>query len=149
MGDTLQELTDVNLQDIRMGIPSVPDHIPASWTPHPEDLQMYTAERTRFVMNRHWEQLMLTSNMRTFDYSNILPSRGPIVAGISLTHRPRANFGPDLQFGDKCKSIRPKCPTCSELDALAFAGMDAITNIDRDRREIMVQHLRKRVQRCG
>ena len=145
MGDPLQDLSEVHLQDIRMGIPSIPDHVPTSWTPHPEDHQMYTAERTRCVINRHWEQMMLTSNMRSFDYSNILPARGPIVAGISLTHRPRENFGPELEFGDECKSIRPRCPTCSELDTLAFAGMDAITRIDRDRRETMVQHLRKRV----
>ena len=74
---------------------------------------------------------------------------GLIVGGVSLTHRPRPNFGPQLEFGDDCKSIRPRCPTCTELDSLAFAGMDAIVNIDRDRRETMVQHLRRRVQHCG
>ena len=110
---------------------------------------MHSAERTRFVINRQWAQLMLHSNMQSFDYSNILPARGPIVAGISLTHRPRENFGPQLEFGDECKSIRPKCPTCSEIDALAFAGMDAITKVDKERRETMVHHLRKRVQHCG
>ena len=144
MGEALKELTgDLNLEDIRMGIPSAPDHIPNSWTPHPEDHQMYTAERTRFTMNRHWEQVMLTSNMRTFDYTNILPQRGPIVGGVSITHRPKPNFGPPLEFGEDCKSICPRCPTCTELDTLAFAGMDAIANVDKDRREVMVQHMRR------
>ena len=53
----------------------------------------------------------------------------------------------DAPFCEDCKSIRPRCPTCTELDSLAFAGMDAIINIDRDR--TMVQHLRRRVQHCG
>ena len=149
MGEPLKELTDVNLQDIRMGIPSAPANIPTTWTPHPEDHHMYNAERTRYIINRDWEEVMLHSNMRTFDYSNILPMRGPIVAGVSITHRPRPNFGPQLEFGDDCKSIRPRCPTCTEMDTLAFAGMDAISNTDRDRMEIMVQHLRRRVQHCG
>ena len=100
-------------------------------------------------MNHNWEQIILTSNMRSFDYSNILPQRGPLVGGVTISHRPKNNFGPQLEFGDDCKSIRPKCPTCTEMDTLSFSGMEAIANTDRDRREIMVQHLRRRVQRCG
>ena len=149
MGDNVQDISEVPFQNIEMGIPSIPDHIPTSWTPHPEDIQLYTAERARYTINRFTEQMMLTPQMRSFDYSNILPARGPIVAGISLTHRPRENFGPRLAFGQECKSLRPWCPTCSELDALAFSGMDAITRVDRERKETMVQHLRKRVQHCG
>ena len=60
MGDQLKEITgesDLHLQDLRMGIMATPGNIPASWTPHPEEHQMYSAERTRFTMNRHWEQL--------------------------------------------------------------------------------------------
>ena len=149
MGEPFKDLSEVHLQDKRMGIPSVPDHVPTSWTPHPENHQMHSAERTRFSMNSQWAQIMLHSNMQSFDYSNILPARGPIVVGISLTHRPMENFGLQLEFGDECKSMRPKCPTCSEIDALSFAGMDAITKVDKERRELMMHHLRKRVQHCG
>ena len=110
---------------------------------------MHSAERTKFSMNSQWADIMLHSNLQTFDYSNILPVRGPIVAGISLTHRPLANFGPELEYGDECKSMRPNCPTCSEIDALCFAGMDAIQKVDKNKRDLLVNHLRKRVQHCG
>merc|ERR1711884_80207 len=100
-------------------------------------------------MNSKWADIMLHSNLQTFDYSNIVPIRGPIVAGISLTHRPMANFGPELEFGEECKSMRPNCPTCSEIDTLCFAGMDAIQKVSKEKRDLLVAHLRKRVQHCG
>ena len=149
MAEPFRDLSEVHFNDIRLGIPSIPDHIPTSWTPNPEHYQMHSAERTRFSINSHWADIMLHSNLQTFDYSNILPVRGPIVAGISLTHRPLKNFGPELEFGDECKSMRPNCPTCSEIDALCFAGMDAIQKVDKDKRDLLVNHLKKRVQHCG
>ena len=149
MAEPFRDLSEVHFNDIRLGIPSIPDHIPTSWTPNPEHHQMHSAERTRFSMNSKWADIMLHSNLQTFDYSNIVPIRGPIVAGISLTHRPMANFGPELEFGEECKSMRPNCPTCSEIDTLCFAGMDAIQKVSKEKRDLLVAHLRKRVQHCG
>ena len=150
MGDLLEQLLgDPDFNDIRMGIPAVPDHIPESWFgPHPAEFQMYTTERTQFAMNRHWAQLTLAS--RPSDYSNVIPPTGPIVGGATLTHRtqPPQNHGP-LEFGDDCRVVRPRCPTCTELDSLSFAGMESIVHVTQERREIMLQHLRNRVLHYG
>ena len=152
MGDQLRELRgDLNLDDIQAGTSPAQDHTTNIWTPQPDNHQMFLTERTRFNMNRHYDQVMqlTASNMGSFDYTNIIPQRGPIAGGVSITHRSGPNLGPPIKFGDDCKSIRPKCHTCTELDTLAFAGMDAITKVDRERRELMIQHLRRRIQHCG
>ena len=135
--------------DLRMGIQSTPGNVPNSWTPHPDEYQLFAAERTKFSMNRQWDQIMLSSNMRTFDFSNVLPQNGPISGGVTLTHRLLPRYGPQLQFGEDCEGLRPRCPTCVELDNTSFGGMAAIYNLQKERREIMVEHLRRRVQHCG
>ena len=154
MAEQRRELTgEHSLLDLRMGrpySPSNPNHIANSWTPTPDEYQLFAAERARFSMNRHWEQFsMLSSNMRTFDYSNILPQTGSISGGVTLTHRPRPRYGPQLQFGEDCKTVRPRCPTCTDVDYISFGGMDAMYSLEKERREIMIEHLRRRVQHCG
>ena len=116
-----------SLLDIRMGrpySPTDPNHIPNSWTPTPDEYQLFAAERARFSMNRHWEQFgMISPNMRAFDYSNILPQTGSISGGVTLTHRPMPRYGPQLQFGEDCKTVRPRCPTCTNVDYISFGGI--------------------------
>ena len=142
-----------SLLDIRMGrpySPTDPNHIPNSWTPTPDEYQLFAAERARFSMNRHWEQFgMISPNMRAFDYSNILPQTGSISGGVTLTHRPMPRYGPQLQFGEDCKTVRPRCPTCVNVDYISFGGMDAVYSLEREKREIMIEHLRVVVFTCG
>ena len=139
--------------DLRMGrpySPTDPSHVPDSWTPTPDEYQLFAAERARFSMTRHWDQYgIISPNVRSFDYSNILPQTGPISGGVTLTHRPMPKYGPQLQFGEDCKTVRPRCPTCVNVDYVSYNGMDAVYGLERERREIMIEHLRRRVQHCG
>ena len=47
IGDNVQDISEVPFQNIEMGVPSIPDHIPTSWTPHPEDIQLYTTQEIK------------------------------------------------------------------------------------------------------
>ena len=154
MDEHRRELTgEHSLMDLRMGrpySPTDPSHVPDSWTPTPDEYQLFAAERARFSMTRHWDQYgMISPNVRSFDYSNILPQTGPISGGVTLTHRPMPRYGPQLQFGEDCKTVRPRCPTCVKVDHVSYNGMDTVYGLERERREIMIEHLRRRVQHCG
>ena len=154
MDEHRRELTgEHSLMDLRMGrpySPTDPSHVPDSWTPTPDEYQLFATERARFSMTRHWDQYgIISPNVRSFDYSNILPQTGPISGGVTLTHRPMPKYGPQLQFGEDCKTVRPRCPTCVKVDYVSYNGMDTVYGLERERREIMIEHLRRRVQHCG
>ena len=102
--------------------------------------QTLTTEHQRGTM-----LYMLNSATPAPDWTvqGMLPLDGSIVPGHTLCKW--SGKVHSQKIGDDCRHLYQYCPTCSVIDQLCHRGMDAIYETPVEHRELLINHLQRRV----
>ena len=95
--------------------------------------------------------VMYAANIPTpsrFDTRHLIPSEGPLLPGFtSMCHYSAQRS--DRNWAEDCIHLRERCPTCEYIDQMTSRGLPYIRQIPLEFRQQAVDHLRRRVDRCG